>query len=275
VHFGEKEKSMAINVVKDLRLAWLLSKRDLKNRFASSYAGAIWSIGVPLVYAMINIVVFSLLMRGRMGDRYGDVPFTIFYFVALIQWTFFSEVVPRSAGIIREYSFLLKTRVGFPVWIIPLIPLASAFVNQLVIVLLCVICMLIYQISPGEMTPLFLLVWILSILVTIGFAYTISAISVFVPDMAQVVPIFVNIIFWLTPILYPPTLVEQASTWARYVIMVANPFYYITEASRMAVLGSGEGLGVYIAIATIFAGIVLCAGSLVFRKLRPGFADVV
>jgi hypothetical protein len=65
----------AANLSNGLRFAWMLAKRDLRNRYASSYAGAAWNIGVPLLYALINVVVFSLIMKGRMDERYDNVPF--------------------------------------------------------------------------------------------------------------------------------------------------------------------------------------------------------
>ncbi|EOA2940439.1 ABC transporter permease, partial [Yersinia enterocolitica] len=109
--------------------AWMLAKRDLKNRYASSYAGIAWNIGVPLLYAIINVVVFSILMSGRMGARYGDVPFALFYFVPLSLWALFSDVVGRSTGILREYGYLIN-KIAFPFWVLPLVPLASALLSQ-------------------------------------------------------------------------------------------------------------------------------------------------
>lgn len=53
--------------VSGIRLAWMLAKRDVKNRYANSYAGLAWSVGVPLLYSIINVMVFSILMKGRMG----------------------------------------------------------------------------------------------------------------------------------------------------------------------------------------------------------------
>lgn len=269
------EKQLFNKVCNDVRLAWLLAKRDLRNRYASSYAGFVWAIGVPLVYALINIVVFSLLMRGQMGERYGNVPFTVFYFVALSQWIMFAEVVPRSANIIREYSYILKTRVGFPVWIIPLIPLASAFVTQLVIALLCAIYMWAHNLAPSPSTPIIFFVWLTSITITVGVALIVASISVFIPDMNQIVPIVINVIFWLTPILYPPSMVSAASPAIQWIIVGINPFYYVTEAARLSVFGAASEIWKDILVAAIYGITFMILGSYVFRKLRPGFTDVL
>ena len=118
-----------------LRLLYALAWRDIRNRYASSYAGIAWNIGVPLLYAIINVIVFSILMSGRMGARYGDIPFALFYFVPLTLWAFFSDVVVRSTGILREYSYLIN-KIAFPFWILPLVPIASALLSQGILLIL-------------------------------------------------------------------------------------------------------------------------------------------
>ncbi|HET8708106.1 MAG TPA: ABC transporter permease [Pseudomonadales bacterium] len=261
--------------VKNLSLAWMLAKRDIKNRYASSYAGIAWNIGVPLLYAMINVVVFSILMSGRMGGRYGEIPFALFYFVPLSLWAFFSDVVGRSTGILREYSYLIN-KIAFPFWVLPLIPIASALLSQAVLLVLIAGLMAYHGVFPAHTVGIYILVWFVCLIFTLGVAYAVSSIAVYVPDLAQIVPVCINIMFWLTPILYPSTLVEQGGAlWVRSLIMDYNPFSYLVELSRQAVFGytavSWNDLAVIstVAIATLIIGLAI------FRKLKPGFADVI
>ncbi|MGB5277655.1 MAG: hypothetical protein WBP02_10855, partial [Gammaproteobacteria bacterium] len=99
----------------------MLIKRDLKNRYASSYAGMAWNIVVPLLNAIIYVIVFSILMKGRMGSYYSDIPFALFYFVPFSLWTVFADVVGRSPGILKEYAYLIN-KIAFPSWVLPLVP---------------------------------------------------------------------------------------------------------------------------------------------------------
>jgi|GEM_PF-1416819 len=259
-----------------LRLAWMLALRDVRNRYASSYAGVVWTIGVPLLYAIINVFVFSILMRGRMGIDYGDVPFSLFYFVPFTLWSFFSEVVIRSTGILRQYSYLIN-KISFPVRVLPLIPLASAFISQLVIAFIVVLLMFLFKVVPAwELLPIYGVVWFSCLFLTIGFAYLISAISVYIPDMEQIIPVVVNILFWMTPILYPATLVRESGIfWAQVLIADLNPFYYLVEFARYSVFGHGLG-----SLHGLSVSIVACVGIFIFglwgfKKLRPGFSDVL
>ena len=258
-----------------LSLAWMLAKRDLKNRYASSYAGIAWNIGVPLLYALINAVVFSILMSGRMGARYGDVPFALFYFVPFSLFGFFSDVVVRSTGILREYGYLIN-KIAFPYWVLPLVPIASALLSQGIMLAIIGGLMMQAGIPPAHTALLFVPIWLISVMLTLGIAYAVSAVAVYVRDLAQIVPVAVTIIFWLTPILYPATLVEdRGALWVRNVIMNYNPFYYLVEMSRQSVFGTAPiSYGTLVSMGLLSA-IVLTLGFGLFRKLKPGFADVI
>jgi len=253
----------------------MLARRDLKNRYVTSYAGVAWNIGVPLLYALINVVVFSILMSSRMGDRYGDVPFALFYFVPFSLWTVFTEVTGRSTGILREYGYLIS-KIAFPVWVLPLIPFASAMINQGIIVVLVIILLIVKGIALSGTILVFFLIWALALICTMGAAYAISALSLFIPDMVPVVPLATNILFWLTPILYPATMVESSTImWVRNIILTFNPFFYMVESSREAVL---PGLAIhwnYVLIFAVVSVVWFLVGVTIFRKLKSGFADVL
>ena len=258
-----------------LGLAWMLARRDLKNRYATNYAGIAWNILVPLLYAMINVIVFSILMKGRMGERYGDIPFALFYFVPFALWAFFAEMTGRSTSILREYGFLIN-KIAFPYWVLPLVPLGSALLNQFI--LFCIVGVLLVGqgVAPAAGAGLFVVVWLISIVLTVGLAYGLSALAVYVPDLSQIVPVCVNILFWLTPILYPATLVENdGPLWVRKLIMDYNPFSYIVEMSRHSMFGTAEVPMAALGGLALLALVVLGLGLLVFRKLKSGFADVL
>lgn len=256
------------------RLARMLAARDLRNRYATSFAGMGWSIGVPLLYSLINVVVFSMLMSGRMGQRYHDVPFALFYFVPFTLWTLTAEVVGRSPSVLREYAFLIN-KIAFPSWVIPLVPLASALLGQLVMATVTIGLLIYFKLMPAATVVYLPILWLLSVAITLGMAYAVASLSVYVPDLAQATPVALTVVFWLTPILYPATLVEQnGPLWVRRLVMDFNPFHYLAEYSRQAVFGGEIGILMLLSL-TVFSVAVLVAGVLLFRKLSPGFADVI
>ncbi|HEY8025437.1 MAG TPA: ABC transporter permease [Burkholderiaceae bacterium] len=258
-----------------LRLAWMLAKRDLRNRYAASYAGAAWNIGVPLLYALINVIVFSVLMNGRMGVRYDNLPFALFYFLPFSLWTVFAEVLGRSTSILRQYQYLIN-RIAFPQWTLPLVPLASALLCQAIVFVLIAGLIVQSHVPLAASAWVFLPLWLIALAFTLGLAYAVAALAVYVPDLAQVVPVCITVLFWLTPILYPASLVEQhGAWWVRTLMVDCNPFYYLVESARHAVFGDGSTAWPAIGAMACVGAAVFAAGLAVFRKLQPGFADVI
>lgn len=263
------------NIVSDLHLAWMLAKRDLLNRYISSYAGFFWNIGVPLFNALIMAIIFTVLMDGRLGLDYGDTPFVLFYFIPFSLWVVFAEVVGRSTGILREYDYLIN-KISFPYWVLPLIPLASALLNQFIILSIVAVLFKYFNLSVSNLAYIYFFIWLITLILTIGFAYAVSAISVYLQDLKQIVPLFINILFWLTPILYPPFLIEQkAPIWLKTIIISFNPFYYLSEYSRYSLLGTEEFPFLNLVMLLAISCILLFLGIFTFKKLKAGFADVI
>ncbi len=262
-----------VGLAEGLRLAVMLSRRDMRTRYANSFAGVAWSIALPLLFALVNVVVFSVLMTGRMGTRYGDVPFSLFYFVPFSLWALFTEVTSRSTSILREYHYLI-TKIAFPTWVIPLVPLASALVSQLVMFAIIAFLLVTKSVMPSPDAWAFFVIWGLTVVMTIGVSYLVSSIAMYIPDVGQLVPVLVTILFWLTPILYPAAMAQDGPLWFRNMVMHFNPFYYMVESARLAVLGAEPLPWSYVGIFACFAGVTLLLGWRVFSKLKAGFADV-
>jgi len=94
--------------------------------------------------------------------------------------------------------------------------------------------------------------------------------------LAQAIPVFITILFWLTPIVYSANLVEEyGALWVRKIIMVYNPFFYLTELSRHALFGSSAISWESIGAMSIVALLTFAVGFFIFLKLQPGFADVI
>ena len=214
-----------------LYLAWMLARRDLKNRYAASYAGVAWNVGVPLLMALVNVVVFSVLMSGRLGDRYAEIPFVAFFFIPFSLWTLFSESAARSPGILREYAYLVN-KIAFPLWVLPLIPLGSALLSQLIMLTLAAALMIYLDVPVADTAAIYLLLWLIALLITIGVTYMTSALAVYVPDLAQAVPVGITILFWLTPILYPASLVEAGGVGGRPATGVLDPWILLVDFPR-------------------------------------------
>jgi ABC-type polysaccharide/polyol phosphate export permease len=256
-------------------MGWILAKRDMTNRYANSFFGTSWNVGVPLIYASVNAIVFSILMGNRLGVHELKVPYVLYYFIPFSLWVYFSDVVNRSTGIFREYKHLI-TKISFPFWVVPLIPIVSAFLNQFILFTIILFLFFFFKIPLSISCFTFFFLWILNLLLTIGCSYLVSSISVYIPDFSQIIPLGLNILFWITPILYPIELVQKnGHILVQTIIISLNPFSHMAILSRESLLGDLSLHGSSILFFTTFSIIMFTLGILFFKKLKSGFADVI
>jgi lipopolysaccharide transport system permease protein/teichoic acid transport system permease protein len=250
-------------------------RRDLKQRYASSYLGAVWTLGVPVLYAAINAVVFTVLMQEKLVSAESTFSFAIFYFVPFSLWVFFSEVILRSVNIVKENAYLLG-RNQVPIRAIPIIPIASAAINQFVVVAVVIFLFIIQGSSPAVTSGAYLVCWLATLLLALGFGYLMAGLGVFIPDLSQAVPVAITVGFWLTPILYPVAfLTDHAPPWLQTIILDLNPMSGITLQARDAVLGTADISSRQLILSLAVGAAILVLGLWVFDRLRPAFGDVI
>jgi lipopolysaccharide transport system permease protein len=259
------------------RLVSGFALRDMSTRYAGSYLGVFWAFALPLVSSAVYILVFGMLMKGTLlGETYQRFDFTTFYFLGFAPWLLFSEVVMRATTILRENRSLIRN-VQFEHRILPLVAFASATVAHVVILLLCVglIAAKGYEFSSRfYLLPFY---FVILFLLTVGIAYILAALSPYLPDIAQVAPIVLNLLFFTIPILYTPQLVEQmGSPWVKRFLIDLNPLSRIVEGYRLSMveIAVPVNVGDLVTLAIVSAAVFLI-GILVYRHLEKGFADVL
>ena len=154
---------------------------------------------------------------------------------------------------------------------LPLAQLGAALINHLIGVGIFIVALMIFW-GGISVQLLFIIPAMVGIgLFALGMSWLLSALNVFLRDIGQVIGVFVNIWFFLTPIIYPGHLIpEQFQTLYRM-----NPMLHAVEGYRMALLGK-SAIEFDMVIFLLGPGFVLCmVGGLVFRKLKPAFADVL
>ncbi len=257
-----------------LRIVLDLIRRDLRTRYAGSFMGVLWSVGVPALNALVLSAVFSVLMRGRMGLHYEGLPFALFYFAGFAPWVLFTEAAGRAAGIIVENAAIVK-RLRFPLEALCVQVVGSAIIGHLVVLVVAGLLMLVHGMAPAPQLLALPLLLALTLVLTLGICFALSAISVFLRDLALLVPVGLNLMFFLTPILYPPAMLDAAPRLARLVMLDLNPWHHIVEGYRWALLGTPTVDMAGLAYATVLAVVALALGLALFRRLKVAFADVL
>lgn len=245
-------------------------KRDLQARYKGSAIGLFWSVIHPLIMLVLYTVVFSSILKVRVGISEGTEQFAIFLFCGLLPWNAFAEGLHRSTGVILENANLIK-RAVFPSEILPVYPVIAGIVNELIGfgILLAALLLTGHSISPVMLLlPAILL---LQVVLTTGLAWIVAGTTVFIRDLGQILGVMLTLWVFLTPIFYPPSVVPQGMR----VLLTVNPMYILVEAYRSLILkGQLPSLGNIAILASISAAAFI-VGYRVFTRMQPAFADVL
>lgn len=254
-----------------------MAKRDLRNQYASSYLGFFWTILVPLLSSIVYIVVFSMLMRGKMGEAYSSVNFITYYFTGFTPWLLFNETFTRNLSIIRNNANLI-TKTSFPSQILPFITLLSSIFTHVIMLIICIIIIKSYGLQISDRFFLLPIYFIFLVIITMGLSLMFSAVAVYVTDLTQIIPILLSLLFYMTPILYSPEIVQALAPYGaiKIVILTINPFHYIVEGYRMCLFNVPLPINYFgLLILTFYSILFVIAGAYIFKKLKSSFADVL
>jgi len=272
----KKYKNSIKSIYGNKRLILGLVKNDFKVKYAGSYLGVIWAFVQPVITILLYWIVFEYGLRVVTTDT--KIPFAIWLITGMIPWFFIADAVSNGSNGFYEYNYLVK-KVVFQISIIPFIKvLSSLLVHFVFMVFLMFIYMLYNSIGTDISFPTIYLLQlpyytICAIVLSLGIVYITSSITVFFKDLAQFITIMLQIGMWATPVLWNQSIVPDEYKW----IIYANPANYIVEGYRSSMAGGVwfwelpyQSLWFWACAVAVFA-----AGMVVFKRLKPHFADVL
>lgn len=265
-------KEMFAILWRNRSLIGTLTKREVIGRYRGSIMGMAWSLFNPILMLFVYTFMFSEVfkMRWRVGGEENQVAFAIVLFVGMIVHGLFAECINRAPSLIMSNVNYVK-KVIFPLEILPIVAMGSALFHALIsmMVLLCAILVLGSGIS---LTALFFpLVIFPLVLATLGLAWFLAALGVYVRDIAQITGLFTTVMLFLSPVFYPlSALPEKYQIW-----MQLNPLTFIIEEARQVLIfdhmPNFTGWLMYLLVSSVIAWL----GFAWFQKARKGFADVL
>jgi lipopolysaccharide transport system permease protein len=253
------------------QLIMQLTKRDVLGRYRGSMMGLAWSFFNPLIMLAVYTFVFSVVFNARWSVAGEDkVNFAIILFVGLIVHGLFAECINRAPTLILSNTNYVK-KVVFPLEILPSVALGSALFHAAVSLLVLLIVQLLVNQQLPWTVVIFPVVLVPLLLATLGFAWLLSALAVYVSDIGQSTGIFTMVLMFLSPLFYPVSaLPEKYRPWLHL-----NPLTFIIEESRNVLIfgriPNWTGWGVAFVVGLLLSA----AGFWWFQKTRKGFADVL
>ncbi len=251
------------------RLIVSMAGREVRAQYVGSSLGIIWTLIHPVVMITVFWFVFSVGFKARPMN---DVPFVVWLTAGLAPWYIFSEIISGSTNIIVAHAHLVKKTIFFP-QILPIVKILSSLLTHAVFlgVLLVLLFFQHMHFSVYYFQSLYYLFCLL--VLSLGISWALSALNVFIRDIAQLVTVVLQVGFWVTPIFWDISMMNAKIQW----YLKLNPVYYIIQGYRDSFISfkpfwSHPYYTLYFWLVT---GVVLAGGALIFRKLKPQFPDVL
>lgn len=267
---GKKFRGLGLReLIASRDLFYTLAWRDFKIRYSQTFIGVLWGVLQPAVQITVLWLVFSHFI----GVQTGGTPYLAFLLCGLSPWAFFSFVVNNSGNSIIGAQDMVK-KVYFPRLVIPISKAALGLIDFTIYLCILFVILAVYHIvPPGQVIflPLFIL---MNVIAALSVGIWLSALSIRYRDFQFIIPIVVQLGFYVTPVIYPAErVINGLPKWATYIYFL-NPMAGIIQGFRWCLLDAPPPSEyAYISfgiIALIFAG-----GVYFFRRVEYVMSDII
>ena len=269
----DKIVTLPVEIWQNRRLILKLAGNDFKRRYAGSYMGVIWAFIQPLVTIGLYYFVFGTIMKDARSSG-TDIPFVLFLTCGMIPWFFFSEALSTGTTALLEYSYLVK-KVVFKISVLPIIKVVAALMTHAFFVVLLMIIAVLCGYYPNIYWIQMIYYTFCAFVLALAICYTTCSVIVFIRDLGQLIGVMLQILVWATPIMWN---IDQLGGHPKLVsLMKLNPCVYIVTGYRDAIYGRIWFFERF--FSTVYFW-VICAilfgiGAIVYKRLKPHFADVL
>lgn len=248
-------------------LLWLLTLREIKVRYKQSVLGVAWAVLQPLSLMVVFTVFFSWFARIESDG----IPYPLFSYAALLPWMFFSTSLSSSIPSLIANSHII-TKIYFPREVIPLAAVLAAFLDFMIAAAAFVLLLIVYRVPPTWNLLYLIPIVAIQILFTVGVSLLLSAFTVLYRDVRHTLPLVIQIWMFVTPILYPASVVPQR--WRAWYFLL-NPMAAIIDGYRRTILQQQSPQLSYLLLAASVSCLLVWLGYKYFKHLEREFADIV
>lgn len=247
-------------------LLYFFTWRDLKVRYKQTFIGATWAILQPF----ITMVVFTVFF-GTLAQMPSDgVPYPIFVYVGLLFWQFFSSALSETSNTLIANQSII-TKVYFPRLILPLSAVLTKFVDFIIASLILIGLMIYYGYMPHLLGFLLIpVLLVITFMISVGSGLCLASVNVKYRDVRYALPFFIQILLFITPVIYPASIAGKYS-W----ILAFNPMTGVIQSARAALLGTTPINWLLLSLSFIVCLVILVIGTFYFKKVERYFADVL
>jgi ABC-type polysaccharide/polyol phosphate export permease len=250
-------------------LAVYFVRGELSHSYRDSFLGLLWLVLNPLLMISLYTLVFSEILGLRFNRGGGPINFGLYLYCGLLPFSIFSDTVSQSVTTVKKNAGLIQ-KVVFPLEILPISTAVTNLVTKLVGVSTLVV---VFALLYGAVQPTLLLlplVLIPQMAFTLGLGLMAAVFGAYVPDVKETLRTFLRALFFVTPIIWPPSIVPEKF---RFVVDY-NPLAHLVEVYRDLIL-RGELPGLTASLwFSLLAAVVLAAGLWLYVRAKDRFADL-
>lgn len=259
-----------INSLKDYR-GFISSSihNEFRSKFSRSKLGTFWIVLHPLAMVAIYSTVLSEVLAARLGGVDNRFGYAMFLLAGILCWTLFAEIVQRCLSVLIDNAGLIK-KMSFPRVALPAISVGSAMIAYAAMALVVAIAM---PLLGFRLTANLLWLPAVTVVVTmfaVGLGVILGTLNVFIRDLGQVVPIGLQLWFWITPIIYPLEVAPKA--FQRFAAF--NPVTPMVQSYQNIIVYGTPPPSALVWVAVLAICLVI-TGIHIFRRASADLADVL
>ncbi len=267
-----KPSHLMANLYSNRNLIWTFAWREVEARYKGTYLGFFWSLLSPLMMLGVYTFAFGVILNARFGTdpNEGKMFFALNLFCGLILYDVFSGCVSRAPSLITSNS-TYATRVVFPLEILPVALLVGNLITALLGLVILIPMVLIFVPGVSKTIFMFPLVFVPLCALSLGLSWFLASLGVFLRDMGHTVTIFVQLLFFLSPIIFP----AGAAPLVIRPYLRLNPFTTILEDARATLIFGQPLQWQWWGLVTLCSLLTMELGYVWFMKSKRAFADVL
>jgi lipopolysaccharide transport system permease protein len=246
-------------------LFYFFTWRDIKIKYKQTVLGFLWAILQPLMM----MIVFTLFFGRALNVPSQNLPYPVFVFSGLLLWNMFSTGLTGSANSMVNNSAIIK-KIYFPRLIIPVSAILVTLFDFMMAFVLFIPLLIFYE-QPFSWSALWCwpLALVISVVATLGPGCWLAALNVKYRDFRYVIPFLIQILFFLTPVIYPVSMLKYPLL---QYILVLSPMYAAVELFRLPLTGAAID-STFLLISLSAGFFFLLAGIIYFKRTEDFFAD--
>lgn len=247
-------------------LLYNITLREIKVRYKQTMLGAAWAILQPLSMMLLFTLVFSKFIKLPTDG----IPHPVFYYCGLLPWTFFSTSVSFAiSSLVNNRDIISK--VYFPREIFPIANVIAALLDFVIASSLFIAMLIFYRINLTPNLIYLLPVILIQIIFTLGICLFTSAINVYYRDVRYAMPLFIQLLMFASPVIYPVSMVSDKFK----VFYMLNPMAVIIEGYRSLIVKGAPPDFYYLSICGLISLVIFLISYSYFRHTEMKFADVI